>query len=63
MFSREFPVTRMAEAVIGRRKIDSYVMFFTNLRGIPLIDCSTGGRNWGEIAMSDGGASRTRHLQ
>lgn len=46
MFSREFPVTRMAEAVIGRRKIDSYVMFFSTIRRIPLIDCSAGGRCW-----------------
>ena len=42
VFSREFPVTRMAEAVIGRRKIDSYVMFFSTIRRIPLIDCSAG---------------------
>ena len=33
----------MQPAVIGRRKIDSYIMYFTAKRGIALIDVSKAG--------------------
>lgn len=32
----------MAKAVIGRRKIDSYVLYFVYLKKYPIIDISRG---------------------
>ncbi|KAK8795966.1 hypothetical protein WA171_003931 [Blastocystis sp. BT1] len=38
IFSKAYPIDKMANAVIGRRKIDSYVLFFTISNKITLID-------------------------
>lgn len=42
IFSSSFPIQRMAKAVIGRRKIDSYVLYFVYLKKYPIIDISRG---------------------
>ena len=43
IFSKLYPVDKMANAVIGRRKIDSYVLFFTTSHRITLIDLTSAG--------------------
>lgn len=42
-FSRKYPVEKMQSAVVGRRKIDSYIMYYTILKKIPLIDLGKSG--------------------
>lgn len=49
-FSRKYPVEKMQGAVVGRRKIDSYVMYFTILKKITLIDFGKSGES-GESEM------------
>ena len=48
-FSRKYPVEKMQSAVVGRRKIDSYIMYFTILKKIPLIDLGKSGSVGNEI--------------
>ena len=45
----KYPVEKMQSAVVGRRKIDSYIMYFTILKKIPLIDLGKSGSVGNEI--------------
>lgn len=36
----------MRTAVIGRRKIDSYIMYYTTKSGSALVDITKSGRGW-----------------
>ena len=41
----------MRTAVIGRRKIDSYIMYYSAKSGSALIDITKVGKNWKQLRL------------